>query len=295
MRLLVLIVFGLYLAGCAQSPTKVYDQRPVKEVIKNEIAITEETIFIDARAPFDYTTSHFQGALPLRYEEMSQQEKPFLGLLDLDLFAITRRLARMGIAPDSQIVVVGKGLQGQGEEGRVAWTLRYLGIKNVRFASMEAFSMPLTTAEAPPLKPKAIWRPELDETLFVTSAEFLKGMVIPKTSSDAPFIVDVRPSEDYLGKSKGSLSKTVPDVGAINIPWKEFFDSQGFVNRSMKEKLNSVSVTSDRLIYVISDQGVESAAVTMALRELGFSRAGNVAGGYLELVSRAGKSKKGRK
>ena len=45
-------------------------------------------------------------------------------------------LARAGIAPDSSVVVLGRGLQGEGEEGRIAWMLAYLGVPNIQFANI---------------------------------------------------------------------------------------------------------------------------------------------------------------
>ena len=75
-------------------------------------------------------------------------------------------------------------------------------------------------------------------------------------------------------------------MGAINIPWIQFFDSKMQVRPEMKERLQQVGITSDKKIYVIDDQGVRSAAVVLALRELGYARSANFAGGYMQLMSK---------
>ena len=69
-----------------------------------------------------------------------------------DLFKVTRRLALLGISPNKKIVVVGNGAKGEGEEGRLAWTLLYLGIPHVQVVGLEHFKNQLVNTEAPPLK-----------------------------------------------------------------------------------------------------------------------------------------------
>jgi thiosulfate/3-mercaptopyruvate sulfurtransferase len=180
---------------------------------------------------------------------------------------------------------VGRGLQGGGEEGRVAWTLRYLGVQNVKFASIDYFSMPLTAAEAPPKAPAVIWKPEINEDLQISRSEFVHEMMSPRMDTNATVIVDVRPAEEYLGKVSSKSVKPPPDIGAINIPWTEFFARNGTVNDSIKTKLQSLGITENRKILLIANKGIESAAVTLALRDLGYSKARNFSGGYLELTA----------
>jgi 3-mercaptopyruvate sulfurtransferase SseA len=47
----------------------------------------------------------------------------------------------------------------------------------------------------------------------------------------------------------------------------------------------SVGITENKEIFVIGNQGIESAAVTLALRDLGYKLAANYAGGYVELLA----------
>jgi thiosulfate/3-mercaptopyruvate sulfurtransferase len=229
--------------------------------------------------------AHLNGAINLRPEDFTQRETPLLGLLDKDIFGLGRYLARKGIGPQTPVVVVGRGLYGFGEEGRVAWTLKYLGVENVRFASIDYFSMPLTTAEAPPKAPAVIWKPQPVEDLQVSRKDFIHEVMSPRADANSTVIMDVRPSEEYLGKVSSKTVKPPPDIGAINIPWTEFFARSGLVNETIKSKLQSQGITEGRKILVIANKGMESAAVTMALRELGYNKAANYSGGYLELTA----------
>ena len=279
--------------GCQQKPTKVYQSVPtqVKEQETGkpaEIKLTEQTFLVDARPAFDYSVAHLNGSINLRPEDFTQKEEAVQGLLDKDLFGLARYLARKGISPETPIGVVGRGLQGGGEEGRVAWTLQYLGVKNVRFAAIDYFSMPLTTAEAPPKAAAVIWKPELNEGLLITRNEFINEMMKPRVDANSTVIIDVRTSEEYLGKVQPKNMKAPPDINAINIPWTEFFHKNGLINTEFKAKLQSLTITEARRILVIANKGIESAAVTLALREMGYSKAQNYAGGYRELLAGPG-------
>jgi thiosulfate/3-mercaptopyruvate sulfurtransferase len=284
MRLIFVFLLLMILAvGCQQTPTKVYQSQPVtaKEAT-GEISITEQTVIIDARPAFEYTVSHLNGAIHLRPEEFNQKETPFQGILDPDYFASARRLARLGISPETPVVVVGRGPQGFGEEGRMAWTLKFFGVKDVKFAAIDYFSLPLSTAEAPPRKNAVIWKPVIDESLEISKNEFLNEVKKPRADASSAVIIDVRSSEAYLGKKS---NRKDPDIGAINIPWVEFFTPKGLPHETVRSRLESVGITRDRKILTISERGIESAAVTLALRELGYSKATNFSGGYWQLTS----------
>lgn len=271
------------ICSCQVSPTRVYESNSPKAKNQVELQIDEKTIFVDARPAFEYSVSHLNGAIPLRPEDFTQREAPFLGLLDLDLFSLTRHLARLGIAPDSKVVVVGRGPEGKGEEGRVAWTLRYLGVNNTRYASMAYFTKPLTASEAPPRLNAVIWKPELDSSLQISRDELLQEM---KKSESLPVaekavLIDVRSSEQYL-HSQATSSQLNP----INVPWTEFLSFKGLPNTEIKTKLEAIGIKTSRKVILISDQGIESALVTLVLKDLGYSRATNMSGGYLELNSK---------
>jgi len=289
MKFLPLIFISIFWLGCQQTPTKVYQSVPTqtKEGAQapQDIKVTDQTVIIDARPAFEYSVAHLNGAMNLRPEDFTQRESPLLGLLEKDLFGLARYLARKGISPQTPVVVVGRGIQGFGEEGRVAWTLKYLGVENVRFASIDYFSMPLTTAEAPPKAAAVIWKPEVDESLQVGRKEFVHEVMSPRAEATSTVIMDVRPTEEYLGKISSKVVKPPPDIGAINIPWTEFFARNGLVHEPIKSKLQSLGITEARKILVIANKGIESAAVTLALRELGFPKAANYSGGYLELTA----------
>jgi thiosulfate/3-mercaptopyruvate sulfurtransferase len=295
--------------SCATKPTKAYEnqQRQMKpaaagELAGEQIVLTEQTIVLDARAPFEYSLSHIPRAINVQWTDFTQKEEAYRGVLLADRFELTRRLARLGIAQNSEVVVVGKGLSGGGEEGRLAWTLAYLGLDNVRAVPISYFKGHVSNIEAKPLPPAVIWKPVIDESLLVTRQELLyvldnRGVYDPisygeKARPRLYKIIDVRTSREYLGKEGVGMQTPIPNMEAINIPWNEFFDPTGRANPEIAQRLHEVGVTKDQRIILISDDGLRSAAVTMALRSMGFKGAGNYAGGLKELVASAGKRRR---
>ena len=290
----VSVCFMFFVAACETGPTKSHDSQLIQAKSSTELkstlpVIVEHTVVIDARPPFEFALSHLNGSVNLRWEDFAQRTKPFRGLLDRDYFSLASRLATYGISPQTQVVVVGRGLRGEGEEGRLAWTFKVLGVQDVRFASIESFSLPRTKEEAPLRKNEALWKPVIDSTLTVDRDLFVKKVfkTSAKASQASVRVIDVRNEAEYLGKdSQSPYAHSAPDIGAINIPWGQFFDTRGLTKLNLTAKLEAVGITKDQEIYVIDNQGVRSASVTLALREMGFFRAANFAGGYMELIEK---------
>ncbi len=281
---LIFIFANSLLLGCQVAPTRVYESHAAQAKDSQQIALTDQTILVDARPAFEYSVSHLNGAIPLRPEDFTQRESPFLGILDLDHFALTRHLARLGISPNSFVVVVGRGPEGKGEEGRVAWTLKYLGVKNVRFAAVSSFKKPLTSSEAPPRTSATIWKPELDESLLARRDEVLN--ILQKPDSASAILIDVRADVRATEDTRSIGKKSKLQLSMPRIPWTEFVSFQGLPNSEIKVKLEAVGITQQKKIVLISEQGIESAEATLALRELGYLKATNFSGGFLELSSK---------
>lgn len=298
-RASLIAMIALILGACASKPTRVQENlgrnmgtKPGERV---EIKIDEATIVLDARPAFEFTLSHIPRAIPLSWADFTQNEEATRGVLQPDRFALARRLARVGVTPESKVVVVGRGARGEGEEGRLAWTLAYLGVKNVAAVPMEYFKGPLTSRSGTPPQPVTIWKPDLQEGLLVTREELLKvinkgGVYKPiRIAKELPErtyrIIDVRTPREYLGKEGIGLATQIPNMDAINISWTEFFGPDGRANPRIAEQLRQIGVDGSQRLLIISERGLRSAAVTLALRELGFTDVGNYAGGLRDLIN----------
>ena len=313
---LTLIVLSLLASGCALQPTKTVENLPRafegSQALLGPLQLNEQTVILDTRSSFDFSMARIPRSQHLNWTDYSEPEPAQRGWLQQDLFAAARRLARMGVGPDTPVVVLGLGREGQGEEGRVAWMLAYLGVKDVRFGRFDSVKARLTTSPPsgfgdipggtpldaegdaefrkslrptePPPKEIPIWKPEVIENLLVSDQEFRAAM--RKSEADGVRFIDVRPSRDYLGQSGGLRAKSIPNLNALNLPWKELFDDNFRPEKSLRPQLAALGVRDDERLIVLDHDGIAACASVMALRAMGFSRAGCFAGGYNHLFSK---------
>ncbi|MGZ3743088.1 MAG: sulfurtransferase [Pseudobdellovibrionaceae bacterium] len=302
MKYLILVGFFI-LASCAPKPTKTVSESPIvarKEAQRSKI--TADTVILDVRPPFEFNLSHIPGSVNVAWEDFARQAPEGRGLIQKDLHPIARRLALIGIDPKTPVLVIGKGLSGKGEEGRVAWTLESLGVQNLRLATVEDFR---EFREPLEIKNKNFWTPQLDLSWSISWDELrakiensaypmTKGRrkalgAVPLPVKNENFVViDVRSPEEY---SLDNLNKRTSRVFRFeNKDWREFFTENMDPNPHIVRILNDLGITPMTEIDLISNHGVRSGAVTWALQKLGYKKARNFAGGYEQV--RFGKSSK---
>lgn len=296
-----ILAFALLILGsaCSLAPTKArtdFERKFDAGELQAPVVIDANTIVLDARSSFEFSMAHIPQSISMRWTDFTQVEAEARGVLQTDLYALARRLARYGIGPSTKVVVVGQGLGGKGEEGRLAWTLAYLGVTRVQFAPIDSLKARMTNSQDDPrVASVPQWKPDLVESLNVSRSELLdvinrsgRKNSMAAADSGGPNvyrIIDTRSANDYLGKSGFGAKRQVPNMDAVNIPWREFFDSSMRPRAGLVERLGAVGIQRHHRVIVLSDDGVASAAVTLALRSLGFSNAGNLSGGLEDLMA----------
>jgi thiosulfate/3-mercaptopyruvate sulfurtransferase len=145
----ILVLFlglSVALSACQQVPTVVTTEN--KTILVNEPSVrklvTEETVLVDARSPFEFGLSHIPGSINLQWQDFSIPGSPNQGFLDLDKFKLARRLAFVGIDPETPVLILGLGAKGDGAEGRLAWMFKFLGISKVTTASYDLMRAQMT-------------------------------------------------------------------------------------------------------------------------------------------------------
>lgn len=294
-------LFGLALflqLGCEHQPTKVVSEHSVMPEpsvhLSAEKIMALRPVILDVRSPFEFNLSHVPGSINVRWEDFSRQENQQHGLLQSDLFSIARRLSLIGIDPETPVLVLGLGHKGQGEEGRIAWTLQMLGVKDVYTLVHTSFRSMNPKEEAPAVKNKSLWKPDVQESLNLNLSQF--SAVIGKSKVDYVIqgrklsewknkivILDVR-SEAEFNLPNHHFPKT-NSTPIVNIEWKKFFAENGKTSDHIEKVLNSKALSADHLFIVISNHGLRSAAVTYALKVRGYTKVTNFSGGYEQLSS----------
>jgi 3-mercaptopyruvate sulfurtransferase SseA len=260
--------------SCVQKPTKIivndeYRNKIYAPLIKGSLeplVIKSETIIIDARSTFSYTTGHIPGSISLSWTEFSLHRSKKPGRLRKNTKAMVKRLARLGITPGTPLIIVDKGLFGNGEAGRLAWTFYYLGVRNIQVANIKALKSKLTIKESLAIKPKNYWAPNVHQQILITRKELNKLDLNTDPLSGNNIIMDVRSEKEFAASHNNS---------AINIQWSEFYNKSGRPDINFRKKLQQIGIHENKKIIVVSNKGVRSAAVTMALLSMGYSSVRN--------------------
>lgn len=252
-------------------------QEPVTAVegLNAESLMSGQPVILDVRPAFEFNLAHVPGAINVRWEDFSQPHPNSRGLLQSDLFALARRLALIGIAPDTKVLVLGQGRQGMGEEGRVAWTLKVLGVKDVHTLVHTVYRGRNPVLEAPPVLNKPSWKPQVNENLQIGISEFKKISTAKNTNV---VVIDVRSADEFAVRNLSQSKKMQARV--LNIFWQDFFVENNFPRREIVSLLESMKIVKESPIVVISNHGVRSGAVVHALDTLGFKNVRNFSGGY---------------
>jgi len=292
------LCLAFILVGCQLSPTKTKDSRsvPRESFAKGHlkpIEISDKTVLLDARAAFEYGLSHVPGSIRVGWEDFTEGGSQRSGILVRDLNKATKKLALLGITKDTPVVVIGKGREGNGEEGRLAWTLHFLGVKNVQTVHIAYFRGKLTQSETEPRENAPDWKPEERESELIPLDEIKKYMVARNPHDEKRLqLIDVRPQEEYFAKSTDGTTYLSPEMPAVNVPWSEFIDHMGRPDSKIVQKLKAIGIGENDRILLISQKGARSAAALLALYELGYRNVAHFNGGYNELVKHRTKSGK---
>jgi thiosulfate/3-mercaptopyruvate sulfurtransferase len=284
--LLLSTAAAFLVVGCTQAPTKIYttqdlDTLILEKSLKTPIKVGSDTIILDVRAPFDFAMSHLPQAVNMRVADFADQQGPYPGRLKADMGDEIKRLALLGISPQSQVVIVGQAHGGKGDEGRLAWVLLYLGISDVQTSHIDKLGLRYSNIEPPPRENAKPWTPNYRLSLLATRSEVIQAAT--SRHNDRVHILDVRSKNEFFSKNR-KLQYEVPDLRAINIEWSEFFTPEGRPKASIVAQLKAVNIGPNDRVIVISNNGVRSGAVAYALLALGYKKAANFAGGYSELL-----------
>lgn len=240
--------------------------------------INEKTVILDARSAFEYQTSHVRGSFHLRWEDFTITTDKYKGVLVEDLYFHTRRLARMGISNQSFVVIIGNGLKGDGSEGRLAWTLKQLGIQNIQILTLNSVRLPMSAMSTDLRNEVSSWKPA--DFISIKNEKDLVDLVKHNLEESAKWLVlDVRNEKDYLAKTKQNIEldlkwqRWCPQCEVINIPWKEFYNLNGSCKSETLQHLALIqqnyqknNLNKQIKIIVSSEQGLESGIAAFCLQ-----------------------------
>lgn len=278
--------------GCALKlkPTKakIVQATPKNFLVENAkkpVKVTDQTRVVDGRKRFDFQMAHYPGAIHLRWESFVNPRARFPGRLLEETDKLIQRLSLKGIHPDQPVIVVGEGRQGDASAGRLAWTLFYLGISNIQVVGSSSLGLSSNIQQDIQLENVKPWKLPGNGSMIATKKDVLAAVTSkPVGNKRSAVVLDVRTEAEYF-KKKGFGSKyALPDLGAMNIEWKEFYTQEGRPSLQLRNRLSALGITTKMKIIVISNKGVRSAAAHFALAAMGYEDVQNFIDGYKGLL-----------
>ncbi|OFZ31154.1 MAG: hypothetical protein A2622_00710 [Bdellovibrionales bacterium RIFCSPHIGHO2_01_FULL_40_29] len=120
------------LSGCKQEPTKSMEE--------DANIFKPETVLVDTRTAFMYTSSHVKGSVNLdSYDYLIlKNPKTQRRILDPDIQQIIERLARRGLHPSKKVLLIGEQ-KNSIENKKWSWLLKLLEIERIERISLTEF------------------------------------------------------------------------------------------------------------------------------------------------------------
>ncbi|HQP51062.1 MAG TPA: rhodanese-like domain-containing protein [Syntrophorhabdaceae bacterium] len=238
--------------------------------------LQNESVFVlDIRKVEDYKEGHIPGALSLTYAAWRTTDNNLSCQLP-HKDELTDTVCYSGMRADTHVIIVGNTdtYQQRINATRVAWTLKYAGIKRPSildggFKKWARYNYPISTEWVKRQRSK--YRCQFNENV-VTSKRVLESHL-----KDVA-IIDVRPERLYKGLIEDPMLKRKGHIpGAINLPYTLVFKQDGtFEDR---EKLESIATkalgnSKDREIVALCCTGQFASSWWFVLSEvLGYKNA----------------------
>jgi thiosulfate/3-mercaptopyruvate sulfurtransferase len=244
----------------------------------------ESTVVLDARGGRDYRAGHVPGAVRinwLRYRDGWLRS----GRLPRDLDELGRRLAALGVDGQRRVVVYGNAHRGWGEEGRIVWMLRYLGLPRVAmldggWSAWLALGGPKATGTQRRPPGRVTVRPVAELRAFRHDVEAARA---PANA----LILDVRSEAEWNGATPYWEKRGGRIPAAVHLEWKLLLDSAGrLLPRDVaRARLTRVGIADTTPVIVYCTGGVRSSFALVALKHLGVVSVRNYDGSWWEWTS----------
>lgn len=275
-----LLAMGLVLwAGCANAqekqPAPVFE-RTFITLEKFEDLRNQGASVLDVRPNSDFSKGHIPGAANTPWETFVDGQKN--GAISADDKRLTTILQNAGISHKKPVLIYGNwsDKSAWGEEGRVLWTLQYLGKQDVfilqgGFDGWKQQNTPATSAQKPEKGDFTIKRAE---NLRISTAD-LQAAIAKK--SDNLVILDTRERVEYHGLPKYGEDRGGHIPGARHLWWYDVFSRNG--NLKSASELHALfsknGISKDSEIVVYCTGGIRSGFVFTVLQALGYKNVQN--------------------
>lgn len=247
--------------------------------------LNTNTVIIDARDEKSYRANHIPGAInsgwqPFTDMEAKQPGDKGWGTL-LEKSRLSEVISKYGIDDSKTVVIYSAAPKGWGDDGRISWTLKVAGLKNVKilnggWKTWESKGYP-TSMDVPVPTATNFTISTIDESLNTTT-EYIKQNL------DTIKIIDAREAKEYNGATDFGEKRGGHIPNAINITWSKVLNVDGTLKdqKALEELFTSYGITKDDEIVSYCTKGIRSGYLTLILRMAGYDKAKNYDASFYE-------------
>lgn len=220
-------------------------------------SVPQGAFLVDSRSWLSRTKEPMPEAIPFAWEDFSEKEFPHQGKL-VSKEKIFQILESKGYKKGNPIVVIGEGRSGWGEEARLVWTFRQIGIQNAQWL------LPKSQGNTTALVSHSNKISLKFDHLSITKQEL-------ESNLSSYTILDTREKSEYEGSTLYGETRGGHIPGAKHLYYKTLFHTDGSLKseKEVKEILAKLSLDSSKPVVAYCTGGVRSALVVGVLRSYG--------------------------
>jgi thiosulfate/3-mercaptopyruvate sulfurtransferase len=245
----------------------------------------DDVVVVDVRSKMAFMASgHIPRAVVATWHDFSDPNSAIKGLLDSDIGRLEKKLGALGISNDRLVVVYSNPFDNWGDEGRMYWTLKYLGHPNVRVldGGWIKWSAEMRRFECGPANPRqAVFKATVDPSLITNKGEVRRQVEGPHSDT---ILADARSNEEYNGAFQQGIARGGHIPSAVNVPWNQFCNPDGTVKPvdAIHAILEKQGVAPGKEVVCYCTGGVRSAWLYFILKLAGYEKVRNYPGSWWE-------------
>lgn len=232
----------------------------------------ETLVIIDARSDKLYSKDHIPHAQNVAWQSLSfvdgkSSDKNWGTVLKQD--NLQSKIQNLGINAASNIVIYTDTTKGWGDDGRILWTLKTAGLKNVRLldGGMTQWKKDGNelTSEITNIDISDFKIDEMDYSMTISTKDLSKKL-------DSYKIIDTRSKSEFDGAQKYGELRGGHIPGAVNIEFNQFINKNGSLKSQdeIEKILSENDISKSDTIVTYCTAGIRSAHMAIVLKEVGY-------------------------
>ncbi len=237
---------------------------------------------LDTRSYLRRLKNKIPGSKFISWEDLSRSDLPHKGEL-LELKLVRKKISDLGIKEKDYILVLGDGVSGWGEEGRIVWSLREAGFYNSYWVEGGYSAFEKEFQKKSNNKGNKEINLDKSNNMNMRSTAIRKEEIIKGLSTQKFQILDTREQREFSGATPYGESRGGHIPGAKSLFYQDLFDAKGNIKSKseVENSLKQLGIQKEKPIVAYCTGGVRSAFVVGILRTYGYN-AYNYAGSMWE-------------